>query len=509
MQEVHTTLPTGATVRDTDGGRYVVEGLLGEGGFGAVYLVRDWRNRQNMFALKEVVNPKERDRERFIFEGELLKRLDHQALPHVYKVFEDTKLKRVYLLMDYIQGRDLEALREEQSEQRFSLPIVLGLLAPIMDAIKYLHHQDPPIVHRDIKPANIIVPVHANSAMLVDFGSAKEHLVDATTNMMVRPGSPGYAALEQYGGGTAPQTDIYGLGATFYTLLTGRIPLDAISRAGSSRFDPLEPAHLVVPDVSWAVATAIERAMSISLEDRFETVEEFWQEVTQHAPEEEMQTFPRILVATPIPPALLEPRHETSTPAHQLQSVSRGSRRVMLLRMALIVLLILVMGAGSLAYVLWHAQAPGRVDVRQSSTVTPTINQAPQIHRGATPTSAVPTVPAGSLLYPHMAGSYAGTVVDLMNSEKSPMFLTQMQQNQGSIQGDFQGLGLVGTFTGKVTTDDRIHFIVKVTTADVTLAFEGNIKVGGDMVGTFDVLDHNGSRTGESGLWNLAASPSQ
>src|SRR5437870_5359258 len=150
MQQEQTTLPVGATIRSPYGDRYLIEGFLGMGGFGAVYLVRDRRVKQCLFALKEVIDPKKRDREHFIFEAEILKRLDHRALPHVYQVFEHGKLKRVYILMDYIKGKNLETLRQEQAEWRFSLPLVLVLMAPIVDALIYLHHQDPPIVHRDI-----------------------------------------------------------------------------------------------------------------------------------------------------------------------------------------------------------------------------------------------------------------------------------------------------------------------------------------------------------------------
>ena len=62
-------------------GNYRLTQLLGQGGFGAVYLVRDRRVKQNLYALKEVINPDKHDRERFLFEGDLLKRLDHRALP--------------------------------------------------------------------------------------------------------------------------------------------------------------------------------------------------------------------------------------------------------------------------------------------------------------------------------------------------------------------------------------------------------------------------------------------
>src|SRR5260370_34185019 len=198
VQQEQLILPRRITVRDPSGGRYVIEGLLGKGESGAVYLVRDRSGRQQVFALKEVINPDKRDRERFIFEAEILKRLDHRALPRVYHVFENDRLKRVYILMDFIKGRDLEALRGVQPEQRFPLPLVLALMAPIVDPIMYLHRQDPPIVHRSIKPANIIVPVGPGEAVLVGFGSANEYLPDGT-RALIRHGSPGCVALEHHG----------------------------------------------------------------------------------------------------------------------------------------------------------------------------------------------------------------------------------------------------------------------------------------------------------------------
>src|SRR5438270_1654840 len=241
MQQEQITLPVGATIRSPYGDRYLIEGFLGMGGFGAVYLVRDRRVKERLFALKEVIDPKKRDRERFIFEAEILKRLDHRALPHVYQVFDDSKLKRVYMLMDYIEGRDLEVLRKEQPDERISLPLVLTLMSPIVDALVYLHHQDPPIVHRDIKPENIIVPARREEAVLVDFSIATAY-VDQRPTSVIRHGSPGYAALEQYGSGTTPRTDIYGLAATNYTFVTGSTATDALTPAiGIEASYPLEP----------------------------------------------------------------------------------------------------------------------------------------------------------------------------------------------------------------------------------------------------------------------------
>src|SRR5579859_6091347 len=211
MHAEQATLPEGVTVRGAHGASYVVETLLGKGGFGAVYIVRDRRIRNKRFALKELIGQDKLDRECFLFEGELLKRLDHPALPHVYSVFEYQKCRRVYMLMDYVEGRNLNDLRKEQPEQRFTLPVALTVLAPVVDALIYLHQQDPPVIHRDIKPGNIIVAASGDGTKLVDFGAAKEYHSDATTSI-VRQVTTGYAAPEQYMGGTNPRTDVYGLG---------------------------------------------------------------------------------------------------------------------------------------------------------------------------------------------------------------------------------------------------------------------------------------------------------
>jgi len=102
--------------------------MLGKGGFGAVYLVKDVRVQGNLYALKEAINPQRRDRERFVFEGELLKHLDHRSLPRVYRIFEDETYRRSYMLMDFIEGPNLEVLRQLRSGIHFSLHQVLRSL---------------------------------------------------------------------------------------------------------------------------------------------------------------------------------------------------------------------------------------------------------------------------------------------------------------------------------------------------------------------------------------------
>src|SRR6266567_9631768 len=191
MSKQQITLPVGVTIRDPHGAHYTIDGLIGRGEFGAVYRARDRRFGRQLFALKEVIDPSPQDRERFTFEGEILMRLSHPALPRVHRVFEHEKLRRVYLVMDYIEGRDLEALRREQAEQRFSLSLALPLLAPIADALSHLHTQEPPVVHRDVRPANIIVPAGAHTTIQRNFSSAKQHIV-GTTTAVIRRWTPRY-----------------------------------------------------------------------------------------------------------------------------------------------------------------------------------------------------------------------------------------------------------------------------------------------------------------------------
>jgi serine/threonine protein kinase len=520
LQE-QTILPVGATIPHPAGDRYVIERLLGRGGFGAVYLVRDRHVKQRLFALKEVIDPSRRDHERFIFEAEVLKRLNHRALPHVYHVFVYEKLKRVYMLMDYIEGQDLDALLHEQPGQRFSLPLVLALMTPIVDALIYLHGQNPPIVHRDIKPANIIMQTKSGEAVLVDFGLAKEYVIDNTTNV-IRHGSPGYAAPEQYGSGTNPRTDIYGLGATLYTLLTGTIPADAITRVtGSKRIDPLTPANLVAPDVPWTVSMVIERAMSISIEDRFATVEEFWQELTNPAPKQQAQPPPPQSfniaegelaqtprprsIDTPLPLTIPEQELERITtiaaePLQQQPRASRSRKRSALLIILPALLFIIAVGTGLLLFVPRHGSPP-------STTQSVTRTLTPSTPRSRATAALTPT-PVGPE-YPPIAASYAGHVGDSLNPQhpqSTPMYLTDIQQNGGSLSGKFKGLGLVGTFKGTVTTHGHVNFTVTVNWAGVsTLWFDGDIKIGGDLAGWFKALNQQGQPTGESGLWNASS----
>ena len=341
MTQAKMTLPIGVVVRDPDGDHYVVEALLGKGESGAVYLVRQKTPPHTHFALKESITPTQQEREHFLFEGHLLQHLHHPALPHVYRIFDQSSLKRSYLLMDYIRGQNLEVLRQEQPDQRLSLPLALTLFASIVDALIYLHRQEPPILHRDIKPSNLIVPVGAQETILVDFGNAK-HFVTGTATVLFQ-GASRYAAPEQYTGGTGPRTDVYGLAATLYALVTGSVPPSAISRLMGPDNDPLKPATQFTSTLSLGVSQALERALSLDSEKRFASVEAFWHEITAQAllPSEHLP----LLLSNTVPPVSKGERgEEISSSWSNRPLVHRPSRRDLFLFGTLAIFLILLLG---------------------------------------------------------------------------------------------------------------------------------------------------------------------
>jgi eukaryotic-like serine/threonine-protein kinase len=546
LQELQTTLPMGSILRE----RYVVEGLLGKGGFGAVYLVSDVRVKGNLFALKEAINPQKKDRERFVFEGDLLRRLDHLSLPRVYRVFEDDTHRRAYMLMDYIEGPNLEVLRQRQPGKRFSLLQVLTILAPIVDAVNYLHNQNPPILHRDIKPSNIIVPASGDEAVLVDFGIAKEYNPDATTTAF-RTGSPGYAPPELYSTGTSTRSDIYELGATFYALLTGSVPADALHRItyiGSGQNDPLELVNKLNPDIPQHIANAIHRALAINSKDRFSSVEQFWQAFNTQ-PAWKPLNIPVIVLAAPsTEPVASQKQMDTPIPAVvevQKQSPAHRSGIFRVLLLALLLLLVTSgIGAGLFSYFSNHpaansttptsqAQANGTVTVAISPTSHPT--QAPTVivptsHPKATPTSlpvVMPTphptmqptprpTPAPSstptpVPYPNVAGNYNGTIDDTTANVITGMALSiQQQAGQGAISGYFTvNPPLVGSgnYTGTVNTNKYIQFIVQAYKNNGPLYFWGWVQPDGSLNGDYCSLNKQNRcnpNAGASGTWNVA-----
>jgi hypothetical protein len=240
---------------------------------GAVYEAIDQR-LDTTVALKETLFAEERLRKQFEREARLLARLHHPALPRVSDHFSEDDGQ--FLVMQFIPGDDLS---EMMNRKRGPFPAnqVLMWADQLLDALDYLHTQDPQIVHRDIKPQNLKL-TSRGQIILLDFGLAKGQpgeISRVTTAASIFGYTPNYAPLEQIQGlGTDPRSDLYALAATLYHLMTGVKPPDALTRAAAlvnGQPDPLLKASEANGEVSADVDDVLAKAMAQNREQRYTT----------------------------------------------------------------------------------------------------------------------------------------------------------------------------------------------------------------------------------------------
>jgi serine/threonine protein kinase len=271
-----TTLPPGTVISK----RYRIERMIGTGGYASVYRATDLTLGYER-AIKEVADPDPGVRTQFRLEAELLINSKHPNIPHGYHLIED--MGRLFLIMDYVHGKDLEELLNESLTQRqraLDEAQVLTWAIDICDALDKMHNLKVPVIHRDIKPANIKITPE-NQPILIDFGLAKLQQKGATLTA-AQGVSPGFAPPEQYmaKGRTDPRTDIYGLGATLYACLTGKDPPEAPGRllaqtgAGGGAGMQLVPPRKLNPHISEATDRLIVRALELSPNHRQQSAHE-------------------------------------------------------------------------------------------------------------------------------------------------------------------------------------------------------------------------------------------
>jgi serine/threonine protein kinase len=250
--------------------RYRVVRLLAEGGMGAVYEATDER-LGNVVALKKTRFSDDTMRKAFEREARLLARLRHAALPVVSDHF--TEEDGQFLVMQFIPGDDLEVMLGKRGEP-FSVDEVLRWADQLLDALDYLHTQQPPIIHRDIKPQNLKL-TERGQVVLLDFGLAKGDAANSamlTSAKSIYGYTPHYAPLEQIqGSGTDHRSDLYSLAATLYHLMTGVIPPGALARlsamAGKDP-DPMQEACKLNPRINTAVSYVLKWATEIKSDAR-------------------------------------------------------------------------------------------------------------------------------------------------------------------------------------------------------------------------------------------------
>jgi serine/threonine protein kinase len=278
-------LPIGTRLKD-----FEITGVLGEGGFGIVYLAFD-RALRRTIAIKEfmpsvlamrgengaVIVRAERHAKTFrsglkgfINEARLLAQFDHPALVKVFRYWEQNGT--AYTAMQYYEGRtikDIVATSPELVTQAWCMK----MLGQVLQALEMLYTMQ--IVHRDVSPDNIIVQ-DSGEAVLLDFGSAREIIGDMTRAVTVIL-KPGYAPVEQYANDTSleqgPYTDIYALCAVIYFAITRKAPASSIARMVQ---DPMVPLTTLAPrGYKLAFLAAIDQGLAVLAEDRPRSIAAF------------------------------------------------------------------------------------------------------------------------------------------------------------------------------------------------------------------------------------------
>jgi len=266
-------------------GNFTIEKVLGQGGFGITYLVAD-NSLGRRAAIKEffpascarrdaTVQPAgnltlaayHEARRRFLEEARHLARFHHSGIVAVHSVFEENNT--AYMVMEYLQGQPLGAVLHERGG-RLDEDEALGIMRKVGSSLEVVHAAG--LLHRDIKPDNIVACADGR-VVLIDFGTARDFAAGSTQGHTVAV-TPGYAPLEQYASRAARgiYTDVYGLAATLYFLLTGEVPTAASDRAMGVLLPPVEQLN---PHIGHNVARAIMQGLQIEVAKRPQSVREF------------------------------------------------------------------------------------------------------------------------------------------------------------------------------------------------------------------------------------------
>ena len=271
-------------------GEFELTAMLGEGGFGIVYLAWD-HSLQRRVALKEYMPSSlamrtgstqikvksERHRETFdaglksfINEARLLAQFDHPSLVKVYRFWEANGT--AYLVMPFYEGITVKDRLKEMGSAPDEAWL-LGLLAPLTEALAVLHAEN--CFHRDIAPDNVILLAGTGKPLLLDFGAARRVIGDMTQALTVIL-KPGYAPVEQYaeapGMKQGPWTDVYALAATVYFALLGKTPPPSVSRLLSDSYVPL--VESCAGRYSESFLASMDKALRVRPEERTQSIAE-------------------------------------------------------------------------------------------------------------------------------------------------------------------------------------------------------------------------------------------
>ncbi len=284
----HNALPMGHQLQD-----YIIQFVLGDGGFGITYLAKDTQLNA-LVAIKEYLPNELAVREsnymvqakseqqtkvfnwglnRFLEEARILAQFKHPNIVRVLRFFKAHNT--AYIVMEYEQGQSLAGVVDQKGTTATQAEL-MDLLPPLLDALETVHSAG--YLHRDIKPDNIYLREEDSSPVLLDFGAARFD-VGRRSSSVTSIVTPGYAPFEQYESDGSQQgawTDIYALGAVVYYLIWGIKPVAATKRISATMRgnpDPLTPAvEIGRGEYADSFLQAIDLALKIKQEDRPQNV---------------------------------------------------------------------------------------------------------------------------------------------------------------------------------------------------------------------------------------------
>ena len=200
-------------------GRYRVVRVLGQGAQATTYEAVDAKRGRLVAVKRFVVRGASSWKEVELAEREaqVLRSLDHPLVPRYVDNFEEGGA--LYLVTELVEGESLASLLK--AGRRFGPDEIVRLVSDLAEATRYLHGRAPPVIHRDIKPANVLLRRDGRFC-LVDFGAVRATLAKREGSTVV--GTFGFMAPEQFQGRALPQSDVYAIGATALSVLTGREP---------------------------------------------------------------------------------------------------------------------------------------------------------------------------------------------------------------------------------------------------------------------------------------------
>jgi serine/threonine protein kinase len=522
-------------------GHYRLQRLIGSGGMSEVYFAEDTHIPRHV-AVKvvrnEVVlypNVQATQEATRLFEREMkaISTLDHPNILPLYDFGEETvnTSTLTYMVMPFrSEGSLIAWLHQHSTIDTLPLQEVVHIVLQAASALQHAHNHR--LVHLDVKPSNFLIRYRDDrpelpDVLLTDFGIAKFNTVTATASQSIR-GTPAYMAPEQWEGNPVPATDQYALAVMTYQLLTGVSPFQG--NMHSVMYQHLQvyprPPSSLNPHLPATIDAVILRALAKNHEGRFPSIQAFAQALKQAsqniAPaaatsqqEEDTPTVithPKgkdtstpnisssesILAASASTATVYQNRLLRDAPRGAVHAVSelQSSRpqktswgRSVLI--ALIALILIVGSAGVTVYI-----------VRSTGSTSNTHNN----------TTATVATTAQTATYPHVAGSYNGTIHNTFAAITTSMSLSINQTTgQGSISGFFTvgpELQGAGPFTGTVDPYGKIQFTVQSNQVSEPIFFTGIIQSNGSMSGTYcsvngpNQCDPNAGK----GIWNVTRS---